>query len=156
MLKDSIANLPKDSVLAKRLTLETNLPDGLSPVRADPVMLNKAFQGLIRRAIVRSERGGTVGVSAHEQDWQIWIDITDGGGPIAETELPHLFDRSFLGAGSGHDSTGLELATAKTIIDKLGGQVWVRNAEAAGNTITICLPTTVEQGTADTPAAGEP
>lgn len=155
LLKDLIVNLPQDSVLTKRLKLETSLPTGLSPVRADPAMLNKAFQGLIMRAIVRSERGGTVGLAAREQDWQIWIDITDGGEPIAEADLPHLFDRSFVGAGSGHDSTGLELATAKTIIDKLGGQVWVRNADSIGNTITICLPTTVGQSAAGSPAASE-
>ena len=109
-------------------------------------MLRKALQGLVTRAIARSETGSTVRVSAHEQDWQIWIDISDGGTPIAEADLPHAFERSFV--GSSVDSTGLELATAKTIIDKLGGQVWLRSPEPVGSTITVCLPTSADQNAA--------
>jgi two-component system, OmpR family, sensor histidine kinase ResE len=156
LLTDLVANLPQDFVRTKRLKFELNLPTNLGPVRADPALLTKAFQGLITRAIVRSERGTVVRLTAYEQDWQIWIDINDGGGPIATADLPHLFERSYEGVGSGYDSTGLELATAKTIIDKLGGQVWVRNVEEIGSTITICLPTTFQQGDTDAAATVEP
>ena len=151
LLSELIANLPQDIVRTKRLKWEVDLPTELAPVRADPALLTKAFQGLVTRAIMRSERGTTVRVAAREHDGQIWIDITDGGGPIATADLPHLFDRSYPPVGSGYESTGLELATAKTIIDKLGGQVWVRNAETTGCTITICLPVTFQHDTADTP-----
>jgi signal transduction histidine kinase len=125
-------------------------------VRTDAAMLRKALLGLITRAIARSETGSTVRVSLHEQEWQIWIDISDGGSPLAEAELPHAFERSFVGNSSGYDSTGLELATAKTIIDKLGGQVWLRNPGPVGSTITICLPTPVEQNTASSAAPHTP
>ena len=106
-------------------------------------MLRKALQGLITRAIARSEPGSIVRVSLHELEWHIWIDIGDGGISIADVDLPRAFERSFVGIST--DSTGLELATAKTIIDKLGGQVWLRNQEPAGSTITVCLPTYPDQ-----------
>ncbi len=157
VLNDVMTHLPQDAVYAKRLRLETSLPTDLSPVRTDAAMLRKALQGLITRAIARSETGSTVRVTLHEQEWQIWIDISDGGSPIAEAELPHAFERSFVGSSSsGYDSTGLELATAKTIIDKLGGQVWLRSPGAVGSTITICLPTSVDQATANSAAADKP
>lgn len=156
LLNDIMAHLPQDAVFAKRLRLETSLPTDLSPVRTDAAMLRKALLGLITRAIARSETGSTVRVSLHEQEWQIWIDISDGGSPLAEAELPHAFERSFVGNSSGYDSTGLELATAKTIIDKLGGQVWLRNPGPVGSTITICLPTPVEQNTASSAAPHTP
>ena len=143
LLNDIMASLPQDSVRAKRLRLETSLPTDVSPVRADAAMLRKALQGLITRAIARSETGSIVRVSLHEQEWHIWIDISDGGLSIADADLPHAFELSF--AGISPDSTGLELATAKTIIDKLGGQVWLRNQEPAGSTITVCLPTHLDQ-----------
>jgi two-component system sensor histidine kinase ResE len=147
LLNDVMANLPQDLVRVKRLRLETSLPTDLAPVRADAALLRKALQGLITRAIARSETGSIVRVSLHEQDWQIWIDISDGGAPIPDVDLPHAFEHSF--AGGSLDSTGLELATAKTIIDKLGGQVWLRSQDPAGSTITICLPTLADQNTAD-------
>jgi PAS domain S-box-containing protein len=154
LLNDIMANLSQDTVRAKRLRLETSLPTDTSPVRADATVLRKALQGLITRAIARCEAGRTVRISLHEQDWQIWIDISDGGAPITEADLPHAFERSFV--GSGLDSTGLELATAKTIIDKLGGQVWLRSPSAGGSTITICLPTLMDQTAADSKPADAP
>jgi two-component system phosphate regulon sensor histidine kinase PhoR len=143
LLNEIMASLPQDTVRARRLRLETSLPSDLPSIRTDPAMLRKALQALVTRAIARSDTGSTVRLSAHEQEWQIWIDISDGGAPIAEADLPHAFERSFL--GSSIDSTGLELATAKTIIDKLGGQVWLRSPEMVGSTITVCLPTLADQ-----------
>ena len=150
LLNDIMASLPQDSVRAKRLRLETSLPADVSPVRADAAMLRRALQGLITRAIARSDTGSTVRVSLHEQEMNIWIDIGDGGTSIADADLPHAFERSFVGSSS--DSTGLELVTAKTIIDKLGGQVWLRSQEPAGSTITVCLPTHPEQNAINSPA----
>jgi PAS domain S-box-containing protein len=143
LLNEIMAHLPQEAVRTKRLRLETSLPADLPSIRTDPAMLRKALQGLVTRAIARSDTGSTVRLSAHEQDWQIWIDISDGGTPIAEADLPHAFERTFV--GSNVDSTGLELATAKTIIDKLGGQVWLRSPETVGSTITVCLPTSTDQ-----------
>jgi two-component system phosphate regulon sensor histidine kinase PhoR len=153
LLNDIMASLPQDAVRAKRLRLETSLSTDVPPVRVDAALLRKAVQGLIVRAIARSEIGSTVRVALHEQDWQIWIDVSDGGTPITEDDLPHAFERSFV--GSNLDSTGLELATAKTIIDKLGGQVWLRSPGAVGSTITVCLPTLTDQNaaTGSTPKA---
>jgi PAS domain S-box-containing protein len=147
LLNDLMANLPQDTVRTKRLRLETSLAADVTPVRADATLLRKALQGLITRAIARSETGSTVRVALHEQDWQIWIDISDGGTPLADADLPHAFERSFV--GSNLDSTGLELATAKAIIDKLGGQVWLRSPGPVGSTITVCLPTFSDQNVAN-------
>jgi signal transduction histidine kinase len=154
LLNDIMANLPQDMVRAKRLRLETSLSTDVTPVRADAAMLRKALQGLITRAIARSETGSTVRVALHEQDGQIWIDINDGGTPLAEADLPHAFERSFV--GSNLDSTGLELATAKAIIDKLGGQVWLRSPGPVGSTITVCLPTSADQNAANSAALDVP
>jgi signal transduction histidine kinase len=143
LLNDIMANLPQDMVRAKRLRLETSVASDVTPVRADAAMLRKAVQGLLTRAISRSEIGSTVRVALREQDWQIWIDISDSGAPLTDDDLPHAFERSFVGGNL--DSTGLELATAKAIIDKLGGQVWLRSPGPVGSTITVCLPTLSDQ-----------
>ncbi len=138
LLNDIMTTLPQDTVRAKRLRLETSLSADVSPVRADAAVLRKALLGLVTRAIARSDSGSTVRVALHEQEWQVWIDISDGGAPLAESDLPHAFERSFV--GNSADSTGLELATAKTIIDRLGGQIWLRSPSSGGSMITVCLP----------------
>ncbi len=156
VLNEVMMHLPQDAVYAKRLRLETSLPADLSPVRTDAAMLRKALQGLLTRAIARSEVGSVVHVALREREGQIWIDISDGGSPIAEMDLPHAFERSFVSSNSGFDSTGLELATAKTIIDKLGGQVWLRSLGTMGSTVTICLPTPTDQSAVSSAATNLP
>lgn len=155
LLDDIMINLPQDAVQAKRLRLETKLSSDLSTVRTDAALLRKAVQGLLTRAIARSEAGSTVRVFLHEQEWQIWIDVSDGGAPLSDADLPHAFERSFV-SGNNLDSTGLELATAKTIIDKLGGQLWLRSPGSAGSTVTICLPTSADQSAANSAATDTP
>jgi two-component system sensor histidine kinase ResE len=155
ILTDAITGLSQEPLQAKRLRLDVNVPPNLSSVQADPVTLRKTIQGLIIRAIARSEAGGTIRMVARQQERQIWIDISDEGTPIAGNDLPHVFERSFVGVDGGYDDTGLELATAKTIIDKLGGQVWVSSPGPVGSTITICLPTIADPALPDAAAARE-
>lgn len=140
LINEIITTIPLDSVRTRYLKLDVNLPPSLPPISADMALLRKALQGLIARALVRSEAGSTISVSAHEQEQNIWISVSDGGASIVEADLPHLFDRSFVSASGGYDATGLELATAKAIVDKLGGQIWVSNVVTSGTLITVCLP----------------
>lgn len=140
LINDIIAAMPLDSLRNRFLRLDVELADYLPQVLADAALLRKALQGLLTRAVARSEAGSTIGVTAREQEQAIWVTVSDGGAPIAEADLPHVFDRSFISAGGGYDATGLELAIAKVIIERLGGQIWVSNIGPVGTTITVCLP----------------
>ena len=140
VLAETLKVLPQDVVRSKNLKLDLSLPPDLPSVHADPSLLHKALSGLLNRAILRSAPASTVRLTGRVNRGQIWIDISDGGSPIADSELPHVFDRSFMGASPNYDSTGLELAIAKTVIDKTGGQVWVRSQEPTGSIVTVCLP----------------
>jgi signal transduction histidine kinase len=114
----------------------------LPQVRADPELLRQLLNGLIVRAAARSAPGGEIRLSAREHDHQVWVDVSDNGPAVAETDLPHIFEKTFVETGANMDSTGLELALVKAIIERLGGQVWVGSQGPVGSTITVCLPTT--------------
>ncbi len=59
---------------------------------------------------------------------------------LKKTDLPYIFEKSFGSDRFNQTATGLEMAKVKTILDRMGGQVWVRGEPNAGNTISICLP----------------
>jgi PAS domain S-box-containing protein len=140
LINDVIAAMPLDALRNRFLKLDVDLAPNLPPVVADAALLRKVLQGLLTRAVARSEGGSTIHVTAREQEQNIWVTVSDGGAPIAEVDLPHIFDRSFISAAGGYDATGLELAIAKVIIERLGGQIWVSNIGPVGTTITVCLP----------------
>lgn len=62
--------------------------------------------------------------------------IWDDGEGIAVTDLPHIFDRFYMGQSG---KTGIGLALAKEIIDLHGGKIHAYNGDA-GAVFEISLP----------------
>ena len=120
-----------------KLTL--NIEDDLPKVYADSDLLIQLLKGLVNRAVSRSSTHDEVKITTRQQENQVWIDITDEGPPVEKTDLPYIFEKSFGTDRFNQTATGLEMAKVKTILDRMGGQVWVRGEPHAGNTISICL-----------------
>ncbi len=123
------------------ITLELNVEAGLPQVVADPELIRRLINDLINRAVSRSEKGNTIRLNASNNNGQVWISISDDGPAVSDADLPRIFEKSFVKAGLGPGVTGLEMALVKTIIDRMGGQVWVGGQGKKGSTIFVCLPT---------------
>ena len=121
-----------------KLTME--IEEDLPEVYADPDLLIQLLKGLVNRAVSRSSAHDEVTITTRQHEGQVWIDITDEGPPVEKTDLPYIFETSFGTDRFNQTVTGLEMAKVKTILDRMGGQVWVRGEPNAGNTISICLP----------------
>ena len=121
-----------------KLTL--NMEEDLPKVYADPDLLIQLLKGLVNRAVSRSSAHDEVIITTRQHEGQVWVDITDNGPPVEKTDLPYIFETSFGTDRFSQTTTGLEMAKVKTILDRMGGQVWVRGEPNAGNTISICLP----------------
>lgn len=124
------------------VNLEINVEQDLPQVMADPELIRRLLSGLINRAVSRSDKGGTIRLYARNHDGQVWISVSDDGPPVSDADLPRIFEKSFVKTGSGPGVTGLEMALVKTIIDRMGGQVWVGGQGKRGSTIFVCLPST--------------
>jgi signal transduction histidine kinase/CheY-like chemotaxis protein len=121
--------------------LEVNIEQNLPFVIGDPDLVRRLVNGLINRAVSRSEKGGTIRLFARNHNDQVWVSISDDGPAVNDTDLPRIFEKSFVKTSSGSGITGLEMALVKSIIDRMGGQVWVGGQEKKGGTIFVCLPT---------------
>lgn len=130
------ASLSQTTGISLDLEVEPDLPQ----VFADPELVRRLVNGLINRAISRSERGDTIRLYARTHNGQVWVSISDNGPAVNDTDLPRIFEKSFVKTGAGPGITGLEMALVKTIIDRMGGQVWVGGQEKKGSTIFVCLP----------------
>jgi PAS domain S-box-containing protein len=122
------------------LKLKLEINDSLLLVRADSNLLNRLVNSLINRAITRSKRGDEVRLQAIRHQNQAWITISDNGPAVSDQDLPHLFEKSVVHLDPTPENTGLELALAKAIVDRMGGQIWIGGQGPAGSAITVCLP----------------
>ncbi len=119
---------------AKGLKLDLSIPPDLPAIRVDPKLFERMLHGLLARAAQRSQTGGVVGINARAHAAQVWIELSDQGLPSVRLEQS---EESFL-----EDSMqGFNLQMVRTIVQKLGGQVWVRGQDRIGSTIAIALPT---------------
>lgn len=72
----------------------------------------------------------------------IKAEIHDNGSGIAESDLPHIFDRFYradLSRNTSSGGSGLGLAIAKLIIEEHGGKIWAASEENKGTSIFFTL-----------------
>lgn len=142
--------LKPTELLVKKWGCKMNLEmaETLPRVYADPALLLQLLKGLVNRAVSRCHPHGEVTITTRHQEDQVWIDISDNGPPVEKTDLPFIFEKSFGRDGMDPVASGLEMAQVKTILNRMGGQVWVRQSTATGNTISICLPADAQEAQA--------
>ena len=123
--------------------LEVALPDDLPRVAADRVRVGQVVTNLVSNAVKYSPDGGTITVSARVEVGEVVLSVTDTGIGIGEEDQESLFakfyrvDSSYTREVGG---TGLGLAICKSIVELLGGRIWVESTLGAGSTFSFSLP----------------
>ncbi len=84
--------------------------------------LSRAFSNLIANAIRYANH--TIILSCGTIDDQIVVTVKDDGQGIAESDLPHIFDRFYKGRDGKH---GIGLSIVKSVVEQHGGQIEARN-----------------------------
>ncbi len=102
-------------------------------VQADALQLRRVFSNLLMNAIYHSRRDGRVEVVLETQGDEHLVQILDTGLGIAESELPHLFERFYQGQGDRQvNGSGLGLYLSRQIITAHGGTIWAENRPRSG------------------------
>ncbi|TBN54596.1 HAMP domain-containing histidine kinase [Hansschlegelia quercus] len=116
-------------------------------VEADADWLRQVLEGLVANALRHTREGGTIGLRIGGEGGRAFLSVADDGEGIAETDLPHVFERFYRGkaASDGDTGFGIGLALAKWVVERHGGAIGVESRTAAtgekpGTTVTIRLP----------------
>jgi PAS domain S-box-containing protein len=127
--------------------LSLRLADSLPAVQMDPDLVSQLLNILTRRAILRSPANSEVRLGARVLDDQMWIEIHDAGPRAEDTNPLQTFDQSLLrlsaDGGAPKANLGLELMRARSILNRLDGQLWIGGQGPRGSTIIVCLPARV-------------
>lgn len=108
--------------------LRLDIPDECT-LNADPSLLELVLRNLLENA----QRHGEAGEILCRLQGSV-LYVVDHGPGFAESELPQVFDRFFVGTGG---ASGLGLALVRHVCSASGWQVSARNAPSGGGEIRL-------------------
>jgi two-component system NtrC family sensor kinase len=151
----------KNTLLTKKIRLDTSLTPNLPRVKGDPQELQQVFINLVNNAADAMKGGGVlkVATSLSPDAKRVAIEFTDTGVGIPREAQPKIFDPFFTTKKTG-EGTGLGLSMSYGIITKFGGNITCVSYPADeypdrhGTTFTVYLP--IISGLEAEPATAEP
>ncbi|MGH7738118.1 MAG: sensor histidine kinase [Candidatus Tyrphobacter sp.] len=112
-------------------------------VEADGERLAQVLVNLIDNALRHTPEGGSVIVEIDGAANEAILRVRDTGEGIAYRDLPHVFERFFVGDRSRtreSGGAGLGLAIVKGIVDAHGGSISAESTLGSGTSMTIRIP----------------
>jgi len=137
----------KNTLLTKKIRLESELTPGLPLAQGDPHELQQVFINMINNARDSMKGGGLLQVRTNlaPDGKRLAIEFTDTGNGIPHDIQPKIFDPFFTTKKTG-EGTGLGLSMSYGIITKFGGNIIFTSfpadeyPEKHGTTFTVYLP----------------
>ena len=147
-LIDSCVSVERHRAESLGLTLITDIPLDPGAIKGDSEPLRRVIRELIGNALKYTPAGGRITVSARLSDETISITVNDTGKGIAETDLPHVFDKFYRAnsdgvanqSGTAAPGVGLGLNLAEHIVVQLDGEISVESRQGVGTTFSVRLP----------------
>jgi signal transduction histidine kinase len=123
--------------------LEVRAPDELL-ASGDPARTGQILAALLDNALRFTPSGGSVEVTAREQDGRVEATVRDTGSGISPEHLPHIFERFYRaeaarGRADG-GGMGIGLAIAQGLARAQEGDLEAANAKDGGAVFRLKLP----------------
>ena len=145
VLKQTIRSL-RETAAAKSISLQTDFPNDLPPVYADPVRISQVLTNLLDNAVKFSPSKCSITVRARaleEDPTFVCISVADCGCGIKPEESERVFDRLYQVKSSsqaGRRGLGLGLYICKELVSLHGGRIWNDKERRGGCTVSFTLP----------------
>jgi signal transduction histidine kinase len=108
----------------------------------------EVISNLLDNAIKFTRVGGKIVIKAWNQAENVHITVTDNGIGIPENIIPKMFTRFYqvdASTSRKYGGTGLGLYITKTIVDALGGRIWIESEVGKGTTVHLLIPAAKEE-----------
>jgi len=130
------------SARSPRHQFELELPEGTPAVEGDPSLIAQVLRNLYENSVKYSPSGGKIRTTAHREDKNILLDVTDEGLGIGAAHLGSVFERfNRANVDPTIRGMGLGLYLSKLLIEAQGGSLSVTSpGPGKGSTFTVSLP----------------
>ena len=110
-------------------------------MRANPELLQRAIENVVRNALHHSPPGGVVRIVAGMTEGRLRVAVRDQGPGVPDDALDKIFRPFYRSAGQASgNGYGLGLAIAERVIAAVDGQIRAKNGESGGLVVEIELP----------------
>lgn len=128
-------------------TIEDLKLDSKTLVMGDPVRLHQIFMNLLSNSYKFTPKGSvTVSSRVEHEDGErirVRFSVADTGIGISQEQVARLF-KPFSQADNStqrsYGGSGLGLSICKSLIDFLGGRIWLESQVGVGTTVSFILP----------------
>ncbi len=144
-LKDIIAGVMPtlQPELRRRKQTITQDVDPTLGLSLDRKLIAGVLRELLINAMTFSHDGASVTITAKHGGKCVLVEIADHGCGMPKKDIPRMFEK-FTRGTNAHlyqpNGNGLGLYIAKGIIERAGGEIWIKSTEAQGTTVTFTLP----------------
>jgi PAS domain S-box-containing protein len=126
---------------AKDIALESEFPQDVIVLQADPTLVQRVLCNLLENAIKYSPPHKSVTLKVQNLGNEVQFAVQDQGPGIAPKDQPHLFELLYRGKSAGQETgLGLGLAIVQRIIEAHQGRLWVESNPGRGTTFFFTLP----------------
>jgi signal transduction histidine kinase len=129
--------IEKTAMSDKPVTIAIDAPP-LPIVPGDPFELRHVFVNLLLNARDAMPEGGKIEITGHAEGDRVIVAVADEGQGIPPNVIGRLFDPFFTTKGTR--GTGLGLATAYSVLSRLGGGIQAENRPSRGAVFTVTFP----------------
>ena len=121
------------------LALETE-PEEIT-VTADERRVRQVVFNLVSNAVKFTPAEGRVDISAHIEDGQVEVAVTDTGPGVSVEDQETIFEEfEQTDEGRKEEGTGLGLPLSRKLVELHGGRLWVESEVGRGSTFRFTLP----------------
>jgi two-component system probable response regulator PhcQ len=140
---DDALNAFRERFVARRIEIESRIPDSLPTLKVDKSKFCRLFELLLKEELATLPAGSRVAIAAELQNSgakpEIVVQITDNGPGLPEDALRVIFD-PFVVRGSVPSEHGIHLMACFFIVHHHGGRIDARSQPGCGTTFTLRLP----------------
>ncbi|ACV59924.1 PAS/PAC sensor signal transduction histidine kinase [Alicyclobacillus acidocaldarius subsp. acidocaldarius DSM 446] len=127
----------------QELSLRVHLPQRRDVcVYGDEDMVNRVLDNVLSNALKYTPPGGRIEVRADVTAQHVTFIISDTGIGIPPEDLPHVFERFYRvekGRSRRGGGTGLGLALAREMVERMGGEIRMESEPQRGTTVYVTL-----------------
>jgi len=137
----------RDKGLEIKVNYQNDIPEKLL---GDSTRIRQILSNLLSNAVKFTPEGSVIisvskgnGECLSDEIFPLQIDVTDTGIGIAVDKRELIFE-AFTQAGSAttreFGGTGLGLTICRSLVELMGGEIWVKSSEPGGSTFSFCIP----------------
>lgn len=133
----------KSSIGKEHLMINSKVPIEEIYFRTDAFRLRQVLTNLISNALKFTEEGSVTLTLNVKNDRFLEFSVEDTGIGLTKEELKQIFERfrrSKTSENKNITGTGLGLSIAKSLVELLGGQMWVSSQPSLGTRFWFTLP----------------